>query len=964
MLIAIAMLFCIFGPIPVGAQSVKDGIDIFRDAEDLYLHAKSNADLQEAARKFKEAMEIFRRRDYKQGIAGAAINLALIHRRWGKYSRAVRYAETALSASRDIPHPKGEARALNNLAQIYSDLGRDDKALQYAKESLEIRKRIKDKEGVAFSLHSLGYVYFNLADYPKAEESMLKAYDIYKELGDVSRQGLVLNDLGDSYRKLGRYQDALRDLHRALGLFKKTRQPKFEAAALANIGGVYERVGMFKKAVEYQEKALRSTEQIAEPLAEGEIHINIGNIHVQSGKYEEALEHFQKCLAIYQKIRVKTEWPTDLIGNTYMDMGDLPKAEPYVRRAGKDSSLGRYYLLESDYSKAREHYEKLRVTSKRNKDARDLFIAYTGLGTVNEALGRYEAAAGFFEKAVEASEDIRESLTEEQKANFFEVNIGGFPRTAPYEGHARVLQKLNRHEESFQQSESTKARLFAEKLSQRPGEAGAGVPEAVKKRDLQLNNRLAGLLQKQEKAYEDRNDEILSEVGPQIRETERELAAHIQTLRNQYPRFAATKYPEPMKLSQTALKDNEWVLAYDVSDSGLLVYLSKGREIVKGLFKSIPRKELEELVVKSRAPLVLKPDDKGFRRFVAKLKSFDFPSSSKLSDLLLGGMLEEIGDQAHAHVIVVPDECLGLVPFEALVLDSGGTVSVVKKLKDDKAQLQVSMPGTKLFGDRYQVSYYQSVTALTLARNHGKSERGEDRLLVVANPVFHMKDPRAQTAKKMPKQMGPQRGGRYNPMIPSERSKTGGLVFPDLPLTGNLAKNLRTMYGPSTRVLTGLNANKGNFLANIAPGLARYGKVVFATHGYFGDKIPEPVLILTLVPPGADGLLCMSEVMGFDMNADVVALTACQTGIGKHVSGEGTMAMGRAFQYAGSRSVLMTLWSVYVKASVDLVESFFLNMKRGKNKLEALALARKKIRDDGMDHPIFWAGFILVGEVD
>jgi len=76
------------------------------------------------------------------------------------------------------------------------------------------------------------------------------------------------------------------------------------------------------------------------------------------------------------------------------------------------------------------------------------------------------------------------------------------------------------------------------------------------------------------------------------------------------------------------------------------------------------------------------------------------------------------------------------------------------------------------------------------------------------------------------------------------------------------------------------------------------------------------------------------------------------------------MGMGRAFQYAGAKSVLMSLWSVAESSSVDLVTSFFKHLREGKNKLEALRLAREEIRKAGYDHPFFWAPFILVGEVD
>ena len=74
--------------------------------------------------------------------------------------------------------------------------------------------------------------------------------------------------------------------------------------------------------------------------------------------------------------------------------------------------------------------------------------------------------------------------------------------------------------------------------------------------------------------------------------------------------------------------------------------------------------------------------------------------------------------------------------------------------------------------------------------------------------------------------------------------------------------------------------------------------------------------------------------------------------------------MGRAFQYAGAKSVLMSLWSVAESSSVDLVTGFFKHLREGRNKLEALRLAREEIRRNGYDHPFFWAPFILVGEVD
>jgi CHAT domain-containing protein len=112
---------------------------------------------------------------------------------------------------------------------------------------------------------------------------------------------------------------------------------------------------------------------------------------------------------------------------------------------------------------------------------------------------------------------------------------------------------------------------------------------------------------------------------------------------------------------------------------------------------------------------------------------------------------------------------------------------------------------------------------------------------------------------------------------------------------GVLAKNLKKEFGSSCDTITDLKASKEYFIKAVAPKLGQYGSVVFATHGLFSNKVPsllEPFLALTMVPPGTDGFLKMSEVMGLKMNADVVALTACQTGLGRELSGEGVPVRG------------------------------------------------------------------------
>jgi CHAT domain-containing protein len=202
-------------------------------------------------------------------------------------------------------------------------------------------------------------------------------------------------------------------------------------------------------------------------------------------------------------------------------------------------------------------------------------------------------------------------------------------------------------------------------------------------------------------------------------------------------------------------------------------------------------------------------------------------------------------------------------------------------------------------------------------------------------------------------------------MAAIEDETSGFFKLPRLANTESLAQSLKQLYGEDSDVYTGLESSKSNFLSKVAPRLNTYESIVFATHGFAANGIPgimEPALALSMVPPGTDGFLTMSEVAGLSMSPEVAALVACQTGVGVKLAGEGVMSMGRAFMSAGAKSVTMSLWSVSEQASVLLMDAFFKNLKKGMGRLEAWTDARRMLRQSQWEHPFFWAAFILVGE--
>ena len=508
--------------------------------------------------------------------------------------------------------------------------------------------------------------------------------------------------------------------------------------------------------------------------------------------------------------------------------------------------------------------------------------------------------------------------------------------------------RMNKTSEAWNTSEYTKARLFAESMSKRSGNT-RDVPADIIKKDQELTDQLSALKKQRLKAYEKNNKDQISALEPQVKQLEEQFTSHKKMLREKYPLFAATKYPEPLDLSQTALKDNEWALSYHVTNSGIIIYLTRGKNLAKTLFKPAERKDVDALVRKFREPMEI--TEGGITR--QQLAKFDFASGKKLSDLLLSEILPDLPKDA--PLIIIPDGSLGVVPFEMLVLNDAG------KIVTNNNKMQTS--GAEFFGDRNPISYYQSITALTLARTLGKQQKSGEKTLAMVDPIFSANDPRLIKVAK-------QERDRLLANLPTDITMSiqteNGLTFRRLPLTSQLGESLKKAEPQQIDLYEGMTAKKSVLLDKDLTG---YGSLIFATHGYFGKDLPgiqEPVLVMTLLdqPKDQDGFLRLSEVMGLKINCDIAALTACQTGLGKVISGEGTMGMGRAFQYAGAKSVLMSLWSVSEEASVKLIEAFFKNLKEGKNKLEALKLSRDEIRKAGYDHPFFWAPFILVGEVD
>jgi len=149
--------------------------------------------------------------------------------------------------------------------------------------------------------------------------------------------------------------------------------------------------------------------------------------------------------------------------------------------------------------------------------------------------------------------------------------------------------------------------------------------------------------------------------------------------------------------------------------------------------------------------------------------------------------------------------------------------------------------------------------------------------------------------------------------------------------------------------------------------LEDYKIIHFATHSIIDDKIPaRSSIVLSLDnDPTEDGFLQMREIYNLKLNSDLVTLSSCQTGLGEFIKGEGIEGINRAFFYAGTSSVLMSLWSVNDQASYQLMERFYFYLRSSESIMNALRKAKLEMIDsDALSHPYYWAGFIVSGKAD
>ncbi|MGH9832802.1 MAG: CHAT domain-containing protein, partial [Blastocatellia bacterium] len=747
--------------------------------------------------------------------------------------------------------------------------------------------------------------------------------------------------------------------------------------------------------------------KLGNPFEEAIVLRNLGSASTALGEKEQALEYFNQALALAKDNRRITAFTLNAItrihnerGEHQKTLGNLNRALSLTREIGDRPAeaatlhnLGFTHYALKQPAQARDHLnqalELYRGMGDRSGQAGTLY----GLAQVEFDNGDLDAARSRIEAALEIAESLRSKLgSQELRASYF-ASVQSY-----YGLYIEVLMKMHQRQsdrgfdgEALQASERARARSLLEILTEANANIREGVNAELIERERSLQQRLSDKADAVTRLFTGPSTpERTKQVDALKREIDALSAEHQQVwaeIRRASPRYTALTQPAPLSLKeiqQQALDDDTLLLEYSLGQERSFLWAVTAKKISS--FVLPPRKEIET-AARQVYELLSKPNQAyrqtaQQRRLRHKKGDAEVDTAEAieafyaLSDMLLKPVASQLGDK---RLVIVAEGALQYVPFSALPKPVVGARQPVagKRTKSRRTAAIAYRP--PLVVDHEVISLPSASTLAVLRREMADRQPAPKTLAVIADPVFEKDDERVKTLPIAPGAPGGQSAERKEaptaPSVAEERlikhlkkssDQPGVMRISRLPFTRQEADQIASLVSESER------KQAMDFAASRATAmtsdLAQYRFVHFATHGYLDSERPElSALVLSMVDEkGAQqsGFLYAHEVYNLKLPAEVVVLSACETGLGKEIRGEGLVGLTRGFMYAGAPRVVVSLWSVNDKATAELMGKFYRKMLVEKERpASALRAAQVEMwKQQKWQAPYYWAAFVLQGE--
>ena len=963
--------------------------------------ARERGELPRARSELERATVLFEADGNWEGYVRARNLLGAVVARQGSYEAGLEHLNAALAtANEKLPQGHLEsARSYHEIGTVYVATGRRREGLELLEKALALRRAAggPPSSDVSQTLLRMGVAHSDQGDDQQALALFGEAESIERALPGEPRLPDVLIGKGAALWGQGRYDQAIELNDEAVRREGEGKQrPATLAAAYVNLGNAYwsksdydEALACYQKALPLQVAALGAAHQYV-----GLIHYNMATLHLKKRDHEASIASAGKALEILVPALGERHdlviQAMNVLGSAFTQRGDPDRALAVLERARAlqsltkeanrdaaviESSRAEAYLARGDLRSAARGFKEalaidIEVHGERHPDVAEDFA---NLGELSlrkrdraEALLFFgKAIAANTRQAVAAEPDLDPPLDSALSDEYLLKALKGAARARAmggtrrdleaaalvYANAARLTERMRagyraegsklflaetatetfdeairtellllrltadeRHlEEAYRYAERSKAGVLREALSEAEARSFARIPGALLEEERRLRQDLAAADHRLEEAQEYGADEARLQG---LRDERFGLSRRYESLRGrfekEFPEYYDLKYRSltapSAKVRTRALDDGTALVEYFLGRDEVFIFTltAGGLEVAR-----VPREAALESDLGELRRAIVSRDDAAYRRSAVRLyRTLLAPVESRL---------------AGKDIVIVPDGPLHAVPFEAL-------------LKHDTA----SRPGDEgslpyVLRD-HAVSYAYSGTVLL--QSLGRRKESPRHEFVGFAPGFA-------------------EAGGARPALPASRREVSDVERLFRERAGLLGGWLRG----GSRIYLGKDATKSTLLS---ADLESYRYVHLATHAIVDAD--RPALSRLLFQPvegsGRDGALTLGEIYNLRLAADLVVLSACDTGGGRIARGEGIIGLTRGFLFAGARSLLVSLWPVSDDAAAALVVDFYGGLLAGRTKARALreAKLRAMARNPEYARPFYWSALVLVGE--
>ena len=867
--------------------------------------------------------------------------------------------------TRDLTYERGLSLYLLGLVELRSSNARASvPPLTEAQSAFDLSDPM-----YASVVNALGGAHDLVGDAEAGMAAYRDALERFGAAGDRLRQAITRNNIGKLYADMSNWPAALEQYRLALPIFRAVGDRRREALALANIGASYLRIGDAGRAREYLEQSLPIRRAVNDRAGEADSLTFLGLAATLDGDPQLALTHLNAALPLRQTVGDRrTEGLTlTYVGRAHLAAGDAVQAREALARAvelrgGSGDLRGRAVAL-TDLSDALAMGGNPADAIEKASEAADIARSMgdmNGYGAALLRLARSQRQAGQLDRSLSSVTDAIAALEQVRSG------VSNPEMQASYLGRQQDVYSLaidvymRLHDErpqggfdarAMQVSERARARSLLDMLSEGNADLRRGVDAALVERERQLARLL-----------DTKADRLFAAQAARAQGEAEALRKETQTLEAEYeevrariratsPEYSALTQPQPLDVDairREVLDAETTLVEYALGPDASYVWVLD-RQSLK-TYRLAPRAEIDRAardayeLVTSRAKNVPRETPAERAQRIAASDAALPAALRRVSDLVLAPIA---AFPTTSRLVVVADGALQYLPFEMLPAPR-------------RAQ------ATPLVAD-FEITALPSASTLAVHRAQlARRPAPTKGVAVFADPVFDTSDARVrQTRVASAAPATPETQTRLLTQTDDPAAAGFGSIA-RLRFTDDEAKAiLAAAQGRQNLAAIGFDATKA---AATDAGLGAYRYLHFATHGFLDTARPSlSAIALSLVGrDGAarEGFLRAHELYNLNLSADLVVLSACETGLGKEIRGEGLIGLTRAFMYAGAARVIFSLWSVSDRATSELMGRLYREMLRnGRTPSASLRAAQLALRSDARwQHPYYWAAFTIQGD--